>query len=366
MRASVGSSIRENLYSGSCAGIRSSSWQRRLSAVAGVFLLLVPLLASATDASAAIVPGARWHDRQGAVINAHGAGMLEAPDGSYYWFGEYKTAGKGGNAAHVGVSVYRSSDLLHWDARGIALAVSRDPQSDIADGAIIERPKVLHNPATGRYVMWFHLERAGHGYKDARVGVAVADTPAGPYRYLRSFQPNGQQSRDMTLFQDDDGTAYLFYSSEGNATMHVTRLTADYLDTEQGYQRIFVDQALEAPAIFKYAGRYFFMGSECTGWKPNTAHSASAASPMGPWTELGNPARGEDAALTFHSQSAYVLPMPGQPGHFIYMGDRWNPENAIDGRYVWLPLQLEGDGFRIDWHASWSLHAQQQEHIRQR
>ncbi|TAA08873.1 beta-glucanase [Pseudoxanthomonas winnipegensis] len=330
------------------------SWIRHVLAVAAV-LLLASWSAAAADKPASIVPGERWHDRQGEVINAHGAGMLKAPGGSYYWFGEYKTAGKGGNAAHVGVSVYQSRDLLHWDARGIALPVSKDPASDIADGAIIERPKVLHNVATGKYVMWFHLERAGHGYKDAHVGVAVADAPAGPYRYLRSFQPNGQQSRDMTLFQDEDGTAYLFYSSEGNATMHVTRLTADYLDTEQDYQRIFVDQWLEAPAIFKHAGRYFFMGSECTGWKPNTAHGASAASPLGPWTEFGNPAQGEDAALTFHSQSAYILPMPGQPGRFIYMGDRWNPENAIDGRYVWLPLQVEGDRFRVDWHADWSL-----------
>ncbi|SEL15323.1 beta-galactosidase [Pseudoxanthomonas sp. GM95] len=355
-------SILERWARSARVDVRQASRMKRLLAVTGL-LLWMPLLALAADKPATIVPGALWHDRQGEVINAHGAGMLKAPDGRYYWFGEHKISGKGGNAAHVGVSVYQSSDLLHWNARGIALPVSKDPDSDIADGAIIERPKVLHNAATGKYVMWFHLERAGHGYKDARVGVAVADAPAGPYRYLRSFQPNGQQSRDMTLFQDDGGIAYLFYSSERNATMHVTRLTDDYLGTEQDYQRLFVDQWLEAPAIFKHAGRYYFMGSECTGWKPNTAHGAAATSPMGPWTEFGNPAQGDDAALTFHSQSAYVLPMPGQPGRFIYMGDRWNPENAIDGRYVWLPLQLEGDGFRVDWHASWSLDEAQKTHV---
>ncbi|WDS36333.1 hypothetical protein [Pseudoxanthomonas sp.] len=106
-------------------------------------------------------------------------------------------------------------------------------------------------------------------------------------------------------------------------------------------------------AVFQHDGRYYFMGSECTGWKPNTAHGATAASPMGPRTEFGNPAQGADAALTFHSQSAYVLPWPGQPGRFIYMGDRWNPDNAIDGRYVWLPLTLTEDGFRIAWRDSW-------------
>jgi hypothetical protein len=328
---------------------------RVLGAVVIVVLTLfmsVPLYA---DEPSPFHPGELWHDRKGDVINAHGAGLMHARDGFYYWFGEFKTAGKAGNTAHVGISVYRSRDLLHWDARGIALPVSRDPSSDIADGAVIERPKVLYNAGTRRYVMWFHLERAGQGYKDARVGVAVATRPDGPYRYLRSFQPNSQQSRDMTLFQDDDGSAYLFYSSEGNATMHVTRLQPDYLDVEPDYQRIFVDQWLEAPTVFKHAGRYYFVGSECTGWKPNPAHGATASSPLGPWTEFGNPAQGAEAATTFRSQSTYVLPWPGRPGHFIYIGDRWNPEDAIDGRYVWLPLTLEGDGFRIDWRDRWSL-----------
>ncbi|PPU84807.1 beta-glucanase [Xanthomonas sacchari] len=315
-------------------------------------LLAAPCMAAA--GAGQIRPGAVWNDRQGVAINAHGAGVLRDRDGTYYWFGEYKTAGAGGNTAQVGVSVYRSRDLLHWDNRGIALQVADDRQSDIAKGAVIERPKVLYNAATGRYVMWFHLERPGQGYKDARVGVAMAERVDGPYRYLRSFRPNGQESRDMTLFQDDDGSAYLFYSSEGNATMHVTRLRSDYLDTEPTFARIFVERWLEAPAVFKQAGRYYFLGSECTGWKPNTAHGATAPSPTGPWTEFGNPARGEDAALTFHSQSAYVLPWPGRPGHFIYLGDRWNPGNPIDGRYVWLPLTLDGQGFRIDWRDAWS------------
>lgn len=316
--------------------------------------LLLALGSAGAAEPARFQPGELWHDSRGEVINAHGAGLLRDGDGSYYWFGEFKTAGRAGNTAHVGVSVYRSRDLLHWDAAGIALPVSADPGSDIADGAVIERPKVLHNAATGQYVMWFHLERPGQGYKDARVGVAVATRPAGPYRYLRSFRPNGEQSRDMTLFQDDDGSAWLFYSSEGNATMHVARLRPDYLDVEDHYARIFVDQWLEAPAVFKHAGRYYFLGSECTGWKPNPAHGASAPSPQGPWTEFGNPARGAEAATTFRSQSAYVLPWPGRPGRFVYVGDRWNPEDAIDGRYVWLPLVLEGEGFRIDWKPAWS------------
>ena len=58
-------------------------------------------------------PGELWPDNSGTPINAHGGGFLFR-NGVYYWFGEFKTAGPGGNAANVGVSVYSSRDLYHW------------------------------------------------------------------------------------------------------------------------------------------------------------------------------------------------------------------------------------------------------------
>ncbi|MHC1479331.1 glycoside hydrolase family 43 protein [Frateuria aurantia] len=292
-------------------------------------------------------PGGEWVDTDGQRINAHGAGMLRI-GADLYWFGEYKTAGPEGNAAHVGVSVYRSRDMMHWTYRGIALAVSKDPRSDIADGSIIERPKVIYDAATHRYVMWFHLELKGQAYRAARVGVASSRTVEGPYTFVRSFRPNGQESRDMTLFTDDDGRSYLLYSSENNDSIHLSRLRADDMDVEPGYIRLFAGESLEAPAIFKSGGRYFFLGSHCTGWRPNAAVAAVATSLSGPWHEFGNPARGPGASTTFDSQSAYVLAMPGRPGHFIYMGDRWRPDNAIDGRYVWMPLTVRDGRYHID------------------
>jgi hypothetical protein len=36
-------------------------------------------------------------------------------------------------------------------------------------------------------------------------------------------------ARDMTLFVDDDGTAYQFFASESNQTIHVSQLSDDYL-----------------------------------------------------------------------------------------------------------------------------------------
>jgi len=74
--------------------------------------------------------------------------------------------------------------------RGIALAVSDDAASELARDCILERPKVIFNARTGKFVMWFHLEPKGAGYQGARSGVAVADRPTGPYRFQGSLRPN--------------------------------------------------------------------------------------------------------------------------------------------------------------------------------
>ena len=93
-------------------------------------------------------------------------------------------AGEAGNAAQVGVRVYSSRDLSNWRDEGVALNVTADPTSEIAKGCILERPKVIYNRKTRKFVMWFHLEPAGQSYGAARSGVAVADRVRGPYRYL--------------------------------------------------------------------------------------------------------------------------------------------------------------------------------------
>ncbi|MDE1156552.1 MAG: glycoside hydrolase family 43 protein [Acidobacteriaceae bacterium] len=301
-----------------------------------------------------IHPGELWPDTEGVPINAHGGGILYS-QGVYYWFGEFKTEGPGGNAANVGISVYSSKDLYHWKNNGIALKVSEDPTSDIAKGSIIERPKVLYNAHTHQYVMWFHLELKGKGYSAARAGVAVSKTPTGPYTFLRDFRPDGEMSRDMTLFQDDDGKAYLITTSENNQTQHVSQLTADFLDTTGHYRRILAHEALEGEALFKWQGKYYYIGSHTTGWAPNPAFAAVADSLTGPWKPLGNPCQGEGAEITFGAQSTYVLPVAGKPGAFIFMADQWRPKNAIDGRYVWLPITLSDGTFSIPWRTSWDL-----------
>lgn len=174
-------------------------------------------------------------------------------------------------------------------------------------------------------------------------------------RFLIRDFAGGQMARDMTLFVDDDGKAYHIYASEENQTLQIAELTDDYTAHSGRYVRAFVGRSMEAPAIFKHDGRYYLMMSGCTGWDPNAARSAVADSVMGEWTELGNPCKGDDADKTFHSQSTYILPVEGRRDTFIYMGDRWNPKNAIDGRYIWLPIELTDGGFALSWSDAWAL-----------
>ncbi|MGW8179561.1 MAG: beta-glucanase, partial [bacterium] len=123
----------------------------------------------------AFEPGQLWLDSSGIPINAHGGGILTHND-KYYWFGQHMVEGRKGNKAQVGVHCYSSDDLYNWKDEGIALRVSEDPDSEIARGCILERPKVIFNETTHKFVIWFHLELKGMGYLAARSGVATSDS----------------------------------------------------------------------------------------------------------------------------------------------------------------------------------------------
>ncbi len=85
--------------------------------------------------------------------------------------------------------------------------------------------------------MWLHVD--SDDYNKAAAGVAVSDSPTGVFTYLGSMHPNGQISRDMTLFKDDDGKAYHIYSSEQNSTLYISLLSDDYLKPSGTFTRNF-------------------------------------------------------------------------------------------------------------------------------
>lgn len=353
-------------------------------------------LPSANAGGTSIRPGEIWKDLAGDTINAHGGGVIFA-DGKYYWYGEHRHS-QWGNPQE-GVNVYSSPDLTEWTYEGLALKVSDEKGHDIERGCIVERPKVIFNKKTGKYVMYFHLELKGQGYGPARYAVAVSDSPVGPFSFVKSGRVNpslmpsnlsydnaskragenmewwtpewrdeiekgmftlrdlqgGQMSRDMTLFVDDNGKAYHIYSSEDNLTLQIAELSDDYLDHTGRYIRIFPGGHNEAPAVMKHDGKYWMITSGCTGWDPNEARLMTADSMMGEWRQLPNPCRGENADKTFLGQSNYILKIPGKDDAYVAMFDKWDPKNLKNSRYLWLPVVWGTDGIPyVNWTTDWN------------
>ena len=333
-----------------------------------LLILLVPQRAfgqreSDARAQSAFTPGEIWLDTKGKPINAHGGGMLYY-DQTYYWYGENK-AGRtwipeanqkwdGYRVEVSGIRCYSSKELHHWKDQGLVLkAVPGDPLSDLHPSKVVERPKVAFNPKTRKFVMWMHIDTAD--YQSARAGVAIADSTVGRFRYLGSVKPEGADSRDQTLFVDDDGNAYRIYSSEWNKATYISLLSDDWLKHSDRYVKLFLGQGLEAHAVLKRQGKYYLFSSECSGWDPNPTHAAVADSIWGPWRELGNPCQGPNADTSFRSQGTCVFQVVGKRDAYIFMADRWHKSDLPDSRYVWLPLLFSDGDPKLKWLAQWDL-----------
>ena len=363
----------------------------------GLALCFMTLLASAQTQAQELVNGQLWMDTDGHHINAHGGNIIEH-EGTYYWYGENRPYR--GFTTEVGVEVYSSKDLRTWKDEGVALAVSEEPGHDIERGCIMERPKVVYNPKTRKFVMLFHLELKGRGYEAARVAFAESDTPTGPFRFIRSTRVNagiwpfdmdkkaqqaaqqtdarkwkdgwwtpewrrevekgmylwrdfegGQMSRDMTVFIDDDGKAYHITSSQENLTLLVSELTDDWLDFTGKYNMVAPGGQNEAPTLLKHNGTYWLICSGCTGWDPNEARMFSAKSIWGPWTQYPSPFvgtatgyRNMPANKTFGAQGTYIFQMNGRP---VFMADIWNPRHLSQSLHLWLPIGFDAKGVPV-------------------
>ncbi len=306
------------------------------------------------------INGVQWADTDGNPIQAHGGGVLKVGE-DYYWFGENRNP----NGTFYAVTAYRSRDLKQWELANHVLRMTSAPGLDPAN---IERPKVVYNASTKKYVMWMHWENGSH-YGEARAAVASSDTVDGDYTYHGSFRPYadrgvvdhdrpGYMSRDCTLFVDDDGVAYFLSATNENYDLNLYRLTPDYLEVDELVATLFPGGHREAPALFKRNGVYFLLTSGSTGWNPNQAKYATSTRLTSGWSSMRNVADG----TTFHSQSTYVVEVNhGGTSSFLYLGDRW--AGAYGGRvndstYVWQPVSFPADDqMSMSWNNTLTLDA---------
>lgn len=190
-----------------------------------------------------------------------------------------------------GYDVFVSTNLVHWQQKPKVFTTPRG-------GAWA--PDVFHHQrGDGRFYLYYtdsvSVEDKGLGRK--QIGVAVADGPLGP------FTDQGRLAApaiDAHLFQDDDGTLYLYYVDLAGGFKIVVQPMTDPL-TKKGEPREVLrpteewekvsGAVTEGPFMLKRNGLFYLMYSGTGANSPNYGIGyATAKSPLGPFVKHpGNP-----------------------------------------------------------------------------
>jgi hypothetical protein len=263
-----------------------------------------------------------WYDQDGNQINVRSGALRKFGD-LYYWYG-----GASGSRSHT---CYSSTDLVHWTYKGDVFPTTV--------GA--NRIDVLYNATTKQYVMFLK-----YNGDSAYLGIATASAPDGQFTFVSQTLVDGFTIGDMSMYQDDDGQAYLAYvwwETGPNREHGIYRMSADYLtlDTRMYLWNI---PSREAPHIFKRNGTYYYGVSETNGIQPSPTRYYTATNLAGPWsapTMLNTPG----SSTTYETQCDFVLPFAGTQGTFyLFDADRWIPTGGFQGGYLWLPLEFDATG----------------------
>ena len=314
---------------------------------------------------------AKWYDTDGSIINASDGGVIFA-NGKYHWYGmslrplPMASGPYGGQMTDVGVVMYESDDLLNWKYEGVILEVSADPESELYAPLRFERPKIIYNEKTGKFVLWCHYVKypGNHGYDmgTAEMGLAICDTVNGKYTWLGHSRPIDEKGlvRDMTVYKDFDGSAYLIYdrhiSSDAgeDRCLHVVKLTDDYLSFSNTYKRIDSAPRREAPVVLFNEGYYYIVTSGLTGWETNQAKAFRTKHLLDKWEDLGDPCVDDFTHTTFNTQGTNAFYIDGTDRQIIML-ERHNTGNFLECSYVWLPARFENGAVKIEYLKDWKI-----------
>jgi beta-xylosidase len=175
---------------------------------------------------------------------------------------------------------WSSRDLVNWRDEGVILDLPRN-----LTWANVRAWAPAIATKDGKYFYYYSAEQ--------NVGVAVADTPVGPFRdplgkplVAKSDYPR-MQVIDPMVFVDDDGASYLFW---GQGRCMAVRLNDDMISfnredvidiTPPGYN--------EGPFLHKRKGIYYFTWSEFDTRDPRYSVAyGTGDSPLGPFTKASN------------------------------------------------------------------------------
>jgi len=275
----------------------------------------------------AVHPGAVWLDTEGKPIQAHGF-QVTYIDGTYYWYGENKAdALLGTTRMFGGVRCYSSQDFYNWKDEGLILAPDTiHPLSPIHYSQKLERPHIIRNPHTGKYVLWAKSQ-ATDGY----FAIFQADNFIGPYTFVRNLQPEGYGVGDFDMYVDEQtGKGYVWFERP-HLELICADLTDDFLNVTDVYSNHFVGKrppyTREAPAHFFANGKHYLFTSGTSGYTSNPSEVAEFTDYHGEYRILGNPHIGDSCASSFNSQITGVVKIPGKD-FWIAVADRWEPHTT--------------------------------------
>lgn len=353
----------------------SGSYARKVSLlVCGITVLVVGLVYSQ---SLNIKNDVFWDTIDGDPIYSQGGGIFQFRDpktkkNTFYWYGvEYEEAVKyrqdpsvtytRGNRFNA-VTCYTSTDLVNWESEGEALTREEAYMNGGPRGwPWIARLGVAYFEDTDEYVM---VTQYGAG-----IFFAVADSPAGPFKWHRRKDmtetigtPN---TGDQTVFTDEDtGKSYLVYSyGKGRNRIYISEIGRkdgqyDLLDCTQVYK----GSGREGNCMFKYKGRYYLAASNLYGWDSSYAYYLVADDIRGPYRPQNDmqimPGVEEDYAHI--TQTGFFVTLKGtEKDTVIYCGDRWAAfaGNGL-GYNQWCPLSFDGDEPYFNSMNSWNLNAE--------
>jgi beta-xylosidase len=282
-------------------------------------LFLSLALACSLQASAQIYSGnpilAGFH-ADPEVMYSHQTGryyIYTTTDGTPGWGGWYFTA-------------FSSPDLTRWKYEGIILNLPRDTRWSSGNAWA---PAILEHKEGDKYRYYYYYSgETGHG---KAIGVAVADSPTGPFRDLghpivdhRPAGVRGGQQIDVDVFEDpESGRNYLYWGNgymagaELNDSLTGIKPETEVVLTPKGGS--LQDYAYrEAPYVFYRKGTYYFLWSVDDTGSPNyhVAYGTSR-SPLGPIEVAKDP-----------------IVLIEDPAHQIY-GTGHNSVLQIPGRDEW-------------------------------
>ena len=211
---------------------------------------------------------------------------------------------------------------------------------------------MLYNGRTKNYVMWMHVDNAT--YSESRVGIAVSKSPVGPFKYVGSINPLGLDSRDMTVFQDDDGQAYLVFATNNNQSLRIAQMNSAYNGLTGAYTIPFGVPKREAPQLIKNNGLYYLITSGATWFDANAAMYAVSNTVLGKYTPMGNPVSGPGAVNTYGAQGAFAF-YNYDTDSYVLLADEWNQTDLGASTYAFMPMTFNDSKLTIGGPEDWSL-----------